>query len=443
MKIMNVFLGVVIICAINICMLSCKKETTSSQESKEPVIVSFWPQSGYGNEVVSILGRQFGNDRSALSVTFSDREAVILESSTDEVKVAVPVNGTSGLVQLRVGDRVFDVGTFNYTEPVNIYKVITYTGSGMTGKSDGPLLQATFHNPEGVTLDGAGNLYVTDRNNNAIRKVGTDGMVTTLLGGTDGFVDGPLEIAKLDYPWKSAVDETGNIYIADRDNHSIRKISIDGMVSTLAGTGQAGFVDGPGEIARFNQPIDVAVDLSGNVYVADNNNHRIRKIDPNGMVSTVAGDGTAGFSDGMATSSRVRNPSGIETDEAGNVYIADRNNHRIRKLSVDGHLSTISGLGTAGAVDGSLAQASFSQPYGIALDNDGKLYVADLGSNKVRLINIGSETVLTIAGSAAGFADGIGAAARFSQPTDIAVDDEGNIYVADLGNARIRMIFVD
>ena len=199
--------------------------------------------------------------------------------------------------------------------------------------------------------------------------------VSTLAGSTQGYTDGTGTSAKFYNPTGVAVDGAGNVYVADLSNHRIRKITTSGVVSTLAGSGTSGYTDGTGTSAQFNSPTGVAVDGAGNVYVADQGNHRIRKITTSGVVSTLAGS-TSGYTDGTGTSAKFYNPSGVAVDGAGNVYVADQSNHRIRKITASGVVSTLAGS-TYGYTDGTGTSAKFAYPFGVAVDGAGNVYVAD------------------------------------------------------------------
>jgi sugar lactone lactonase YvrE len=319
------------------------------------------------------------------------------------------------------------------------YVITTYAGTGTSGYLDGASDIAQFKAPEGVAIDGQGNIIVADRDNNVIRKITPRGEVSTIAGtGTAGYADGPANTAMFKSPFKLTIDNDNNIIIADRDNFKIRKLTPDGVVSTIAGS-TSGFADGSGSSAKFAQPLDVAVDAIGNIYVADNTNHRIRKITPSGTVSTLAGSGTAGYADGTGTDAMFKNPSGLTLDNSGNIIVADRINNLVRKVTPDGVVTTVAGTTTAGGSDGPAADATFNNPYGVAVGNDGNIYVADLTSALIRKV-APDGSVTTIAGSGSGFADGLSNAARFNQPTDLTIDRDGNIIVADLTNRRIRII---
>jgi prepilin-type N-terminal cleavage/methylation domain-containing protein len=319
--------------------------------------------------------------------------------------------------------------------------VVVSTLAGSTsGFADGTGAAAQFRLPYGVAVDTSGTAYVADYNNHRIRKISPAGVVSTLAGsGTAGFSDGTGTAAQFNRPYGVAVDSSGTVYVADNGNQSIRKITPAGVVSTLAGSGTAGFSDGTGTAAQFDTPLGVAVDASGTVYVADGNNRRIRKISPAGVVSTLAGSGTLGFSDGTGTAAQFYIPYGVAVDASGTVYVADTFNYRIRKISPAGVVSTLAGSGTSGSSDGTGAAAQFYYPGSVAVDNSGTVYVADIGNNRIRKISPAG-VVSTLAGSTPGVADGTGTAAQFYAPTGVAVDSSGSVYVADTNNNRIRKI---
>lgn len=321
------------------------------------------------------------------------------------------------------------------------YTVTTLAGSGNSGYAEGTRTAASFSSPHGVAVDSAGNVYVADFGNHRIRKISPIGEVVTLAGsGNSGYIDGIGTAASFSYLEDIAVDRAGNVYVADRDNHRIRKISPIGVVTTLAGSGNRGFADGLGISASFDVPTSVSVDVAGNVYVADLYNHCIRKISPAGLVTTFAGSGSNGYVDAMGSAASFSNPNGVAVDEAGNVYVSDRNNNRIRKISPAGMVTTLAGSGIYGFADGIGAAARFNGPLGVAVDGDGNVYVADEGNNRIRKISP-SGLVTTIAGSGnEGYTDGEGTAASFKYLNNVALDRFMNVYVADAGNHVIRKI---
>jgi len=426
--------GALMVLTVN--FISCEDDRTHL-ENTQPVFVSAYPQASSVHQLVTILGRYFGTDRSAVKVYFDDKEATLVEFSTDALQVITPEGSGDVAVKIVVGGVTLDGGIFSYQKPTIQYKVTTLAGNGASGWVDGTGDIAQFNNPEGVAVDAAGNVYVADRTNNAIRKITPTGQVSTISGnGTKGYQDGPVTSALFNFPWKLDVDAQGNIFVAERDNDRIRKIGLN-MVSTIAGSSR-GYAEGNGSAAKFNQPIDVAVAADGTLYVADNNNHRIRKILPDGTVSTLAGS-TSGYADGIAAAAKFNTPSGVAIGPDGNIYVADRGNHSIRKVTPEGVVTTVAGTQKAGAKNGVAKEATFNQPYGIDVNDNGDIVIADLNNNMIRFISTAGE-VSTIAGSSEGFADGFGAAAKFSSPTDVTFGQNGKIFVADLANKRIRQL---
>jgi sugar lactone lactonase YvrE len=326
--------------------------------------------------------------------------------------------------------------------------VYTIAGTaGVAGSTDGTGVAALFNLPQGITVDAAGNIYVSDTNNSTIRKITAGGVVSTLAGaaGQTGGADGAGASARFSYPFGLAADALGNIYVADFDNDAVRKVTPGGSVTTLAGSaGTSGSVDGQGSAARFNHPEAVSVDAAGNVYVIDTSNQTVRMITAGGSVTTLAGmPSIGGRADGTGAAARFFYPGGIASTSSGSVYVADTGNHAIRAMASPGVVTTLAGgAGQMGSVDGTGAQALFAYPYGLAVDGAGNLFIADSGNNTIRKATA-TGAVTTFAGSAGplgGSADGSGAAARFSSPSGMAVDASGNIFVADAGNSTIRKI---
>jgi len=314
--------------------------------------------------------------------------------------------------------------------------VVTTLAGSTQGYADDTGAAAQFSGSTGVAVDAAGNVYVADNYNHRIRKVSPTGVVTTLAGSTQGYADGTGAAAQCNNPSGVAVDVAGNVYVADWGNNRIRKVSPAGVVTTLAGSTQ-GYADGTGAAAKFDGPVGVAVDAAGNVYAADSSNRRICKVSPAGVVTTLAGS-TKGYADGTGAAAKFDDPAGVAVDASGNVYVADWGNNRIRKVSPVGVVTTLAGS-TRGYSDGTGASAKFSNPTGVAVDEAGNVYVADWGNNRIRKVSPAG-VVTTLAGSTKGYADGTGAAAQFSLPSCVAIDGAGTIYVGDHGNHRIRKI---
>ena len=319
--------------------------------------------------------------------------------------------------------------------------VSTLAGSGARGSADGFGTAASFGYPRGVAVDSGGNVYVADYTGHKIRKITPAGVVTTLAGsGAQGAVDGTGTAASFSWPQGLAVDNSGNVYVADSENYKIRKITPAGVVTTLAGSGAEGAADGTGTAASFSIPYGLAADSNGNVYVADSGNDKIRKITPAGVVTTLAGSGAEGAADGTGNAASFSDCEGVAVDNAGNVYVADSNNNKIRKITPTGVVTTLAGSGRRGDQDG--IAASFSDCSGVALDSNGNVYVADLNNNKIRKITPAG-VVTTLAGSRTdGSYDAKETAASFYLPSGLAVDRSGNVYVADTGNNLIRKITI-
>jgi sugar lactone lactonase YvrE len=325
-------------------------------------------------------------------------------------------------------------------------EVSTFAGSaGNSGSADGTGSNARFKYPDGIAVDFAGNVFVADSSNSTIRKITPAGVVTTLAGraGTDGFADGAGSNAFFNDPEGLAVDSSGNIYVADALNNSIRKVTPSGQVTTLAGASFDGSDDGHGSAARFHWPRDVIVAPSGVIYVVDQSNATIRKVTPSGDVTTFTGRaGSTGAVDGVGTAARFRDPWGLGVDLLGNVYVADSANNAIRKITPEALVSTLGTLVVReGSADGFGTNARFKSPNGIAADSLGNVFVADTNNHTIRKISPSGE-VTTFAGSAgvSGSTNGTGNAARFYYPTDLTVDSSGNLYVADELNNSVRKI---
>jgi sugar lactone lactonase YvrE len=328
-------------------------------------------------------------------------------------------------------------------------------GSGTPGFADGAARASRFSDPFGVAVGADGSKYVADAGeSNRIRKVTPDGTVTTLAGGREGFADGAGAAASFNTPSALALDPAGNLYVADTGNNRVRKVTLDGTVTTLAGDGDRGFVDGPVAQSRFDAPVGVAVDKDGAVYVADTYNDRIRVITKEGSVKTLAGSGTPGYTDGASASALFDTPCGVAVSEAGDVYVADTGNDRLRKITKDGQVTTLNLFDptsnaqpanaqhdNANAVSvPTVAPFELSNPVGLAITRDGFLYVTEL--DRGRVVQVAPDgAARVIAGLGPGFADGDGLSeARFNQPSGIALAPDGSLVVSDSANYLVRRV---
>jgi sugar lactone lactonase YvrE len=312
------------------------------------------------------------------------------------------------------------------------YMVTTLAGSGAKGFVDGAAGTAQFSGMRGLSLDAGGNAFVVETGNQRVRKVAADGIVSTYAGsGAQGYLDGAREVAKFASPSDTVMDAQGNVYVSEAGNRRIRVVAADGTVGTWAGDGTLGSVDGAGTKAKFQAPRGLAW-AGGVLYVADSNANCIRKIGTDGLVSTLVG------ADGVPPAA-VQGPTDVAVDQQGTVFVALADKHQVVKIAPDGTVTVIAG-GAMGASDGPAASATFNQPTGLAVDRRGNLYVADTGNHRIRMI-APDGTVSTLAGAAAGYQDGSGEQALFKNPYDIEVDDTtGKLYVTENQGNRVRVL---
>ncbi|MGO9094620.1 MAG: kelch repeat-containing protein [Bryobacteraceae bacterium] len=330
--------------------------------------------------------------------------------------------------------------------------ITTVAGGGSSGLGDGgPAISASLFFPSGVAVDAMGDLFIADQLHNAIRKVSRSGIITTVAGnGSQGFSgDGGLATsASLYDPEDVAVDASGNLFVADSGNRRVRKVSTNGIIATVAGNGIPSFSGdgGPAASASFDGPSGIAVDASGNLFIADSGDQRIRKVSTNGIITTVAGSGSLGFSGdgGPAASALLDVPRGVAVDALGNLFIADTDNQRIRKVSAGGIIATVAGDGTQGfSGDGGPATAAeLNTPNRVAVDAFGNLFIADTDNQRIREVSAGG-IVATVAGDGTGGFSGDGGPATSASlyfPWCVAVDGSGNLFIADFSNNRIREV---
>ncbi len=331
--------------------------------------------------------------------------------------------------------------------------ITTVAGNGTAGYTGdgGNALLAQLNGPFGVAADAAGNLFIADRLNNRIRKVDAAGVMTTIAGTETGGYNGDsiaATTAQLYNPTGVATDAAGNLYIADKSNNRIRKVATSGIITTIAGTGANGNTGdgGPATTATLANPYGLAVDGAGNVYIADQGNNRVRRIDNAGAIHAFAGTGATGFSGdaGVAVNASLHNPYAVACDGGGNVYIADVDNQRIRMVNTAGIISTIAGNGVGGYAGdyGPATDAQLFEPIGVAVDALGTLYIADAWNHRIRAVtNAGLITSLAGTGTPGYSGDGGHAAsAQFKNPNGVAVNSAGDIFVADYNNHAIRHI---
>lgn len=353
----------------------------------------------------------------------------------------------AGLVSAPDGSAVWVVDTWNHTvrRITGAGAVTTFAGlAGGAGWTDGTGTSARFDHPHGLRTASDSAFWVSDAVGHTIRQVTAAGVVTTVagLGGTPGWADGTGTAARFASPVGLASAPGGAVVVADSDNHVVRRVAADGTVTTLAGTpGMRGGIDGPAATARFNYPLGVAVAADGSVLVADGSNHAIRRIGTDGQVTTVAGVALqSGDADGVGVAARFRSPHGLAFDSAGNLYIADTGNHTLRCMAPGGQVTTVAGLaGQAGGADGTANAARFFEPTDVAIDAGGRIWVSDTGNHTLRLVTPEGQ-VTTVAGLAGvpGSTDASGPAARFEEPVGVVVTADGVVWVADRGNNAIR-----
>jgi sugar lactone lactonase YvrE len=330
--------------------------------------------------------------------------------------------------------------------------ITTVAGNGTQGYSgdNGVATNAELYKPDGVAIDNYGNLFIADYANSRIRKVATNGIITTVAGnGTSGYSgdNGAATNASLIYPVGVAIDNYGNLFIAD-GNDGIRKVATNGIITTVAGHNGLGYFgdNGAATHAELNVPSGVAIDNNGNLFIADCDNNRIRKVATNGIITTVAGNGTGGYSgdNGAATNASLYRPESVATDNNGNLFIADSVNQRIRKVATNGIITTVAGNGKYGysGDNGAATNASLYIPYGVAIDNNGSLFIVDYDNNRIRKVATNG-IITTVAGNGTGGYSGDNGAATNASlyfPGGVAIDNNGNLFIADRINNRIRKV---
>jgi sugar lactone lactonase YvrE len=351
---------------------------------------------------------------------------------------------------IRPNQKVFD--------PSSV-RVATLAGNPMPSSPEATASSPYLYSPKGVTSDGrsffasfidsrifefvAGSSRLVAGKANHVPYVGFEG----------GFSDGHGEEARFNLPVDIRLLPDGDLIVADTFNHRIRRVTRQGLVTTLAGNGNPGGKDGSGMDAEFDRPSALAVDAHGNIYVGEEGGHRIRRITPDGQVSTIAGSGRPGFADGPGLLSMFNTPLGLAVDRLGNLFVADTKNYRIRRISPDGIVTTVAGTGSEGFHDGPAEIAKFEFITGLAIDQRDQLFISDLGAHCIRKLSPNGQVTTLVGGgnrhlqharydelNEAGDADGDNLQARFESPGDLSLDPDGNLWVADMGNDAIRKI---
>ncbi len=433
MKVKHLFLALA-----SFFLCSCGDKNTPPPNTTLEV-TAIAPLTGtYGTEV-TITGKNFNTTASNNIVKVNGVTAIVNTATATELKIIIPKNAGNGPVTVQSGSQ-------SATGPswTHIYQpsISTFAGSGVPGYADGAGTAAQFNNIRGIVSDASGNIFVCDQGNQRIRKITPDGTVTTIAGdGVSGFADGIGTAARFNGPRKIAIDNMGNFFITDVSNHRIRKMTSAGVVTTLAGSGVNGFADGPAATAQFSFPVSIIADNSGNVYVTDQN-YRVRKISNTGSVSTLAGNGTSGFADGPAATAQFTLIGGMTFDVSGNLIVADGNNHKIRKITMAGDVTTVAGT-TSGFLNGPAATAKFDFPNDVLSINGNSFLISEPFNNRIRLLSAGLN-VSTYAGTgSSGNTDGSAATATFNYPISITIAPSGIIYVGELNNQVIRKIIME
>lgn len=405
---------------------------TNLSDDQLPIIRSVEPDSGTFGTSVTINGDRFEALAERLEVNFNGVEAEITGIGEGEIEVLVPKNSETGPITLRIGNQTVTGPVFDYLLTVSVR---TEAGSGIEGNIDGEQAESRFNEPWGVEINEAGSAFVSDYQNSVIRKVYRGQSVSTFASG---FTSNPMGLA---------LGVNGTLYVAGSFNNLIHAVSPEGEVSRFAGSGFIGDEDGDKLEATFNVPADIAIKQSDlTLYVADAFNNKIRVVRPDGKVSTLAGIRARGYRNGPGPQAIFYRPVSLALNKNENeLYVSDLLNHRIRKIDLTtGFVSNFAGNGIEGFKDGSAEEASFSQPFGITVDRDGVVYVADSGNHSIRMIKNGKVT--TIAGTGtAGYEDGSGKVAQFNEPYHLVINRNGGtvLYVADRKNNVIRRMRIE
>ncbi len=444
MKTTPILATVLLICSVLFFTNSCKKDTYTPTPEIKPILTNVSPLTGPKSTEITITGSNFSSNVQSVTVKINGNNATVTQATPTLIKCIVPAKAGTGNIVVTVNGQATTGPVFQFIYTVS---VSTYTGfSGTSGFVNGDISVAKFNFPRGLSIDAQDNIFVADELNHCIRMISTGGTVSTFAGsGVAGFLNGDPAVAKFKNPYDIVLDPINGIYyVADKLNHCIRRVSLSGYVTTAAGIpNTSGYVDAPGSSARFNNPTGIAVQGElADIYVTDAGNHCIRKIDYLDIVTTFAGTNVSGQQDGNGAAARFTYPAAIAWDSTGYLYVTDRDNNNVRRITTSGTVTTIAGNGVAGWLDGTGLNSQFSAPAGILTEKNARL-VCDVANQRIRMIDA-SNKVTTVAGDGnQGFGDGLGAVARFKNPGGIVKNSEGDYFISDTGNHSIRKIIID
>jgi sugar lactone lactonase YvrE len=416
---------------------ACSKKTTGAPTASFS-ITGILPAAGTLGTAVTITGANFGNSTSGIKVFFNNKPATITLVNANSIQAVVPAGAGTGYVTLQKNNETVKGPAFTYQYTVT---VSTLAGKGYSGYKDGPASEALLFLPRGIAINSRGDIYIADNGNRRIRKISASGMVTTVAGnGIKSYRDGPAPDAAF-YGLNGLIcDANDNLFIADGTRIRLLNVHTN-IVSTLAGDGNMGNIDGKGINAELNLPYGLAIDGTGNLLVTDAGNNNVRNITPDGVVTTLAGS-NAGFADGIGKNALFTMPGQLTIDSRNNIYVADAGNFRIRKMNAQGDVFTYAGDGNFGYTDGRFYQARFQYPTGITTDTAGNVYLCG-AENVIRRITPGGD-VTTIAGNGInGYSNGPADGAMFNQPIYMVTSSTGALYVADESNHCIRKIVIE
>jgi len=424
-------------------LTGCSKDDSIVQpdDPNNPVtaISSMSPENGPKETTVTINGTNFGTDTNVISISINGVEASITNLTNTQIEFAVPPRAYNGDVMVSINGTEYTAGYFDYE--ISEVQVSTFAGT-ISGDTNGDITTAKFNSPFSMAFDSEGYLFVVDHYNHKIKKVSPNGNVSTFAGSTQGFNDGTGASAKFNGPEGIVIDDNDNLYITDGQNHRIRRITREGYVTTIAGS-TMGDTDGLEDAAQFHGPSGITIDANNNLYVTDSENHKIKKITPDGMVTTIAGADVKGYVDGTGSDAMFTIPRQITLGTDNVLYVAeyggDGGLQGVRKVTLDGVVTTVTGSNQSDYVNGAVEEARFRFPQGMVTDDLGNIYVADEANGVIRRISKNG-MVTTLAGSTTGSQDGEGSNAQFDSIRYLTIDADYNIYVADYGNHRIRKI---